>query len=87
MAQTVKNLPAMQETWVQNLDWKNKTKQNKTWTGKILWRREWRPTPVFLPGDSHGQRSLAGDSPLGHEELYMTEMRAYTHVMLAIHLL
>ena len=72
MAQTVKNLPAMQETWVQNLDWKNKTKQNKTWTGKILWRREWRPSPVFLPGDSHGQRSLAGDSPwgcrAGHED-------------------
>jgi len=30
------------------------------WVGKILWRREWLPTPVFLPGESHGQRSLAG---------------------------
>ena len=30
------------------------------WVGKILWRREWKPTPVFLPGKSHGQRSLAG---------------------------
>ena len=55
--------------------------------GKIPWRRKWQPTPVSFPGESHGQRSLAGDSPLGHEELYMTEMRAYTHVMLAIHLL
>jgi len=31
--------------------------------GKILWRREWQPTPVFLPGESQGQRSLAGYSP------------------------
>ena len=34
--------------------------------GKILWRRAWQPTPVFLPGESHGQRSLAGYSPWGH---------------------
>ena len=33
--------------------------------GKIPWRREWQPTPVFLPGESHGQRSLAGYSPWG----------------------
>ena len=33
------------------------------WVGKIPWRRAWQPTPVFLPGESHGQRSLAGDSP------------------------
>ena len=30
------------------------------WVGKVPWRREWQPTPVFLPGKSHGQRSLAG---------------------------
>ena len=35
------------------------------WVGKILWRRKWHPTPVFLPGNFHGQRSLAGYSPLG----------------------
>ena len=35
------------------------------WVGKIPWRREWRPTPGFLPGESHGQRSLAGYSPWG----------------------
>ena len=33
------------------------------WVGKIPWRREWQPTPVFSPGESHGQRSLAGYSP------------------------
>ena len=32
------------------------------WVGKIPWRRPWQPTPVFLPGESHGQRSLAGYS-------------------------
>ena len=32
------------------------------WVGKILWRRKWQPTPVFLPRESHGQRSLAGYS-------------------------
>ena len=31
--------------------------------GEIPWRRRWQPTPVFLPGKSHGQRSLAGSSP------------------------
>ena len=41
--------------------------------GKIPWRRAWQPTPVFLPGESHGQRSLAGYSPWGHKELNMTE--------------
>jgi len=33
------------------------------WVGKIPWRREWLPTPVFLPGESHRQRSLMGYSP------------------------
>ena len=35
------------------------------WVGKIPWRRKWQPTPVFLPGKSHGQRSLADYSPWG----------------------
>ena len=43
------------------------------WVRKILWRREWQPTPVFLPGESHGQRSLAGYSPGGCKELDVTE--------------
>ena len=36
-----------------------------SWIGKVPWRRKWQPTPVFLPGKSHGQRSLAGYSPCG----------------------
>ena len=43
------------------------------WVGKIPWRRTWQPTPVFLPGESHGWRSLAGYSPWGHTESDMTE--------------
>ena len=38
------------------------------WERKISWRREWQPTPVFLPGKSHGQRSLVGYSPQGCQE-------------------
>ena len=37
------------------------------------WRRQWHPTPVLLPGKSHGRRSLVGCSPWGHEELDTTE--------------
>ena len=36
--------------------------------GSILWSRQWQPTPVFLPGESHGQRTLGGYSPWGHTE-------------------
>ena len=61
LAQMVKNLPAMQETRVH------------PWVGNILWRREQQPTPVFLPGESHGQRSLMGYSPWGHKESDTTE--------------
>ena len=43
------------------------------WVRKIPWRRAWQPAPIFLPGESHGQRSLAGYSPWGHKELDMTE--------------
>ena len=56
MAQMVKNLSAMQGTQVQS------------WVGKIPWRREWLPTAVFLPGESHGQRSLVGYRPWGRKE-------------------
>ena len=41
---------------------------------KILWRRTRQPTPVFLPGESHGQKSLAGYSPWGCTELDMSEV-------------
>ena len=50
------------------------------WVGKILWRRKWQPTPVFLLEKFHGQRSLVGYSPWGHKESDTTEhVRAYTH--------
>ena len=42
-------------------------------SGRFPWRREWQPTPVFLPGEFHGQMSLAGYSPWGHKELDTTE--------------
>ena len=40
---------------------------------RVPWRRRWHPTPVLLPGKSHGQRSLVGCSPWGREELDTTE--------------
>ena len=43
------------------------------WVGKILWRKKWQPTPVFLSGESRGQRCLAGYSLWGHKELGTTE--------------
>ena len=43
------------------------------WVGKIPWKREWQPTLVFMPGESHGQRSLVGYNPWGHKELDRTE--------------
>ena len=50
------------------------------WVGKIPWRRQWQPTPVFLPGKFHGQRSLVGYSPWGRKESDMTEQcHADTH--------
>ena len=61
-AQTVKNLPAVQETQVQS--------QFRPRFRKIHWRSAWQPTPVFLPGKFHGQRILAGYS---HQELVTTE--------------
>ena len=39
------------------------------WVRKIHWRRKWQPTPVFLSGKSHGQRTLLGHSPLGHRRV------------------
>ena len=57
----VKNLPAALETGF------------NPWVEKIPLRREWLPTPVFLPGEVHGQRSLAGYSPWGCKELNTPE--------------
>ena len=59
----VKDLPPMQEMQRHGFD---------PSVGKISWRRKWQSTPVFLPGKSHGQRSLVGYSPLGNKESDMT---------------
>ena len=61
--------------------WRHKRHEFNSWVGKILWRRKWLPTPVFLPGKFHGERRLAGCSPWGHKELDMIECtRMYTHI-------
>ena len=49
------------------------------WVGKITGRRAWLPTPVLLPGESHGQRSLAGYSPCVPKELGMIEKLTLSH--------
>ena len=61
VAQTVKELPAMKETQIGSLDWEDPLE------------RAWQPTPVFLPRESHGQRSLVGYSPWSLKESDMTE--------------
>ena len=61
VAQTVKNLPAMQETWVQSLGWEGPLE------------KKWLPTAVLLPGEFHGQRSLVDYCPWGPKELDTTE--------------
>ena len=51
------------------------------WVGKIPWRREYQPT-LFVPGEFHGQRSLAGFSPWGRKELDMTERLTLSHIFI-----
>ena len=52
----------------------NKRRRFDPWVGKIPRRRAWQPTPVFLPGESHGQRSLEGYRPRGLKESDTTEV-------------
>ena len=66
MSQTVKNPLEVQESWVQSLGQEDP------------WRREWLPPPVFLPGEFHGQRNLAGYSPWGCKELDMIKQLTFT---------
>ena len=49
------------------------------WVGKISWGRAWQPTPGFLPGESHGQRSRAGYRPWGRQESDTTEQLSNAH--------
>ena len=57
------------------------------WVRKIPWRRAWQPTPVFLPGEFHGQRSLAGYSPWDHRESDRTEATWHvcTHIYMQMY--
>ena len=74
--QTNKHPPAVQELGRYGFN---------SWVGQIRWRRQWLPTPVFLPGESHGQRSLVGYTVHGvTKDLDMTE--ATQHVCTAIKL-
>ena len=66
-AQMVKNLPGSRR---HGFD---------PWVGKIPWRREWRYTPVFWPGEYHGQKSLVGYSLWGRKESDMTEWLTHTY--------
>ena len=52
---------------------RHKRRDFDPWVRKMPWRREWQPTPVFLPGESHGRRSLESYSPWGRKESDTTE--------------
>ena len=65
VAQMVENLPAMQEAQVQSLGREDPLE------------KEWQPTPVFLPGESHGQRSLVGYNLWGHKERRLKQLSMY----------
>ena len=51
------------------------------WVRKIPWRRKWQPSPVFLPGESPGQRSLAGYSPWGRRARHNWATNTHTHII------
>ena len=55
------------------------------WVNKVPWRSAWQPTPVFLPGESHGQRTLVGYSPQGFKESDMTEATWLSWLSLKYH--
>ena len=63
-------------------------RETQVWSlvGKIPWRRKWQPTPVFLPGESHGRRSLVGRSPWGHKESDTTEQLHFHFIRLRLFL-
>ena len=82
MTQMVKNLSAMWETHVQSLGQEDLLEKEMATYSNIPLRRKWHPTPVFLPGKSHEQRSLVVCSPWGREELDMTE-RLHFHFALS----
>ena len=56
------------------------------WVRKIPWSKAWQPTVVFLPRESHGQRSLVGYYPWGHTESDMTEMTYHTYMCTCLYM-
>ena len=50
------------------------------WVRRIPWGNAWQLTPIFLLGESHGQRRLTGDRPWGHREFDTTEATQHTHM-------
>ena len=54
--------------------WRCKRCRFTPWVGKILWRRAWQPTPVFLPGEFYGQRSLVSYGSWGRKKLDVSEV-------------
>ena len=70
----IQNMLAMQEMWVQSLGQENP------------WSRKWQPTPVFLPGKFHGQRSLVGSSPWGCKRVsYDLAMKQHLYIYIHTH--
>ena len=67
VAQLVKNLPA------------SRRPRFYFWVRKIPWRKAWQPSPVFLPGESHGQRNQAGYSPWGHRVEHNNDQAQHTY--------
>ena len=60
------------------------SKESDCSAGEISWSRKWQPTPVSLPGKSHGQWSLVGCSSWGHKELGMTEWLILTYLLRSV---
>ena len=88
----VKRLSAVRETWVQSLGQEDLLEKGMATPAGVLaqphppakrgsmehWRRKWQLTPVLLPEESHGGRSLVGYSPWGRKELDTTERLHFT---------
>ena len=72
VAQRLKRLPAVKEIWVRSLGREDP------------WRRKWQPTPVFLPEESHGLRSLVGYSPRGRKECDTTDLTFFLSFFLSL---
>ena len=73
-------IPQRKKHWVQCR--RHKRCRFNPWVQKIPWRRAWQPTAVFLPGETHRQRSLEGYSPWGHRETGLSTracMHTHTH--------